>query len=392
MHKSNPFANISCDDKTIQNLRLYLDDVNFNGLYHNLVGVKDYHYNASAISGGSQAFADFNRLITSHKKLGLVQLLAGRGRLGSQFLSMQELDLCQALLKMGLIESDQDGFICPLLQLISLNGQYLFIDRRLNFSPAIHDIYIGPDSYLLFRYMTSAKRLAGKQVLDLCTGSGVIGICSAAEGATVVSTDLSEKALKIAKLNFSLNGLTSTIKLKKEELNNTLKKENDSYDVIACNPPFVASPDIYKSVIYAKGSGEDGLEYLRQILNKGSRILKPSGMIALVADLPGDFSEPHFVCELRDFAVANNYAVDVFIDNIVPAESNEKVMVDFLIAQNEGADVTLVQEQISHLYRNVLKAKNFFLTTMIARQSKKRTGVFVYNRYARDRFYHTIKV
>ena len=78
------------------------------------------------------------------------------------------------------------------------------------------------------------------KILDLCTGSGCIAISLAKEylNAKVTATDISSKALKVAKIN-SQNNHCNNIKLIKCDLLNKISK----YDIIVSNPPYLSKYD-----------------------------------------------------------------------------------------------------------------------------------------------------
>ena len=130
------------------------------------------------------------------------------------------------------------------------------------------------------------KRIDKKsEVLDLCCGSGVIGITAAAEkGASVDLADISKAALKVAKQNAKLNkvkvGLTES---------DMFTDIGDMYDVIVCNPPYIESDVIdtlddsvkkFEPHIALDG-GKDGLDFYRQIADVAPSCLKKHGQLVL---------------------------------------------------------------------------------------------------------------
>ena len=82
-----------------------------------------------------------------------------------------------------------------------------------------------------------SKTANGKKVLDLCTGSGCIGLgIKANSSADVTLSDISAGALKVAKQNAINNGLD--VKIIKSDLFNNI---TDKFDIIVCNPPYVSN-------------------------------------------------------------------------------------------------------------------------------------------------------
>ena len=77
-----------------------------------------------------------------------------------------------------------------------------------------------------------------KDVLDLCTGSGAIGISIAkyVDGINVIATDISKEALEVAKINSKNLLKDDNIKLIKSDM---LQNINKKFDIIVSNPPYI---------------------------------------------------------------------------------------------------------------------------------------------------------
>lgn len=116
----------------------------------------------------------------------------------------------------------------------------------------------------------------GGRLLDLCTGSGCIGISvlNARPDCTCVAVDISESAIEIAKQNAILNGVDDRIKFITADINTVDIIEK--YDIIVSNPPYVKTDEISKLDSSVKDyephcaldGGDDGLDFYRLILNK----------------------------------------------------------------------------------------------------------------------------
>ncbi len=123
-------------------------------------------------------------------------------------------------------------------------------------------------------------------ILDLCTGSGVIGLSLAAElpNAQVTCSDLSEDALALAKENRAELNLPHVSIIHSDGFQSV----EDHFDIIACNPPYIAnaekanaSQEVNHDPELALYSGEDGLDFMRQILPESYNKLNSGGFIAL---------------------------------------------------------------------------------------------------------------
>lgn len=123
-------------------------------------------------------------------------------------------------------------------------------------------------------------------ILDLCTGSGCIGIASALAfpQARVDATDLSADALAVAQINVERHHVGDQLSLHEGDLFEGL--EGRRYDIIVSNPPYVdaedmaALPDEYRhEPELALASGQDGLDIVRRILRQAGQYLNPGGIL-----------------------------------------------------------------------------------------------------------------
>lgn len=110
-------------------------------------------------------------------------------------------------------------------------------------------------------------------LLDMCTGSGCIGISIAnnSDIKDVTLVDISSEALEVTKKNIIINKVKKNIKVVKSDLFTTL--ENKKYDIIVSNPPYIKRGDmcsleanVLNEPHLALDGGEDGLDIYRKIL------------------------------------------------------------------------------------------------------------------------------
>ena len=128
------------------------------------------------------------------------------------------------------------------------------------------------------------------EVLDLCTGSGAIGISIAARvpEAIVTMTDVSEEALQTAMGNAGLNGVNRRCIFLLGSMFEAVP-DDKHYDVIVCNPPYIPSDVIDTLDIEVKDheprmaldGGKDGLDFYRIIADQAGLHLKTGGVLAL---------------------------------------------------------------------------------------------------------------
>ena len=125
-----------------------------------------------------------------------------------------------------------------------------------------------------------------ERVLDLCTGSGCIGIaCSYAfPEASVDLADISTDALAVAEENIRAHHLQNRVRALQSDLFSGLSGER--YDLIVSNPPYVNAEDLasmpeeyHAEPEIALGSGADGLDFTRRLLAEAGDYLTENGVL-----------------------------------------------------------------------------------------------------------------
>ncbi len=123
-------------------------------------------------------------------------------------------------------------------------------------------------------------------ILDLCTGSGCIGIACALAfpKAQIVLSDISSDALAVAEINCQRHHLGSRVSLVESDLFTNIPKMK--YDLIVTNPPYVDAqdldnmPDEYRSEpSQGLASGDQGLDCIRKILCLAHEYLNEYGVL-----------------------------------------------------------------------------------------------------------------
>ena len=146
-----------------------------------------------------------------------------------------------------------------------------------------------PDTEILVEEVIKiANKIENPLILDLCTGSGAIAVSLAKNipNSKIVATDISKKALEIARQNAKLNGVLNNIDFIESNLFDKIK--NKKFDIIVSNPPYIATEeikalpkDVKQEPIIALDGGKDGLDFYRKIFEKGNEFLNRQGYICV---------------------------------------------------------------------------------------------------------------
>lgn len=125
------------------------------------------------------------------------------------------------------------------------------------------------------------------RVLDLCTGSGCIGIATALvfPEASVDLADISADALAVAQMNIRQHGVQDRVNTIQADLFNGVQGQ---YDLIVSNPPYVSAEEVAELPAEYRHepalgllSDDEGLAIPLQILREASAFLSEHGMLVL---------------------------------------------------------------------------------------------------------------
>ena len=144
-----------------------------------------------------------------------------------------------------------------------------------------------PETELLCEWaLELLKDHSSPRILDLCCGSGCIGITLKAElpSASVTLSDISPDALDLAAENASLLG--ADVALCRSDLLEAFS--GTSFDLIISNPPYIPSADcdtlqeeVLREPRLALDGGKDGLSVYRRIVREAFPRLSPGGFLLM---------------------------------------------------------------------------------------------------------------
>ncbi len=134
-----------------------------------------------------------------------------------------------------------------------------------------------------------AKHRLSPKILDLCCGSGCIGIAAACEvqDAHITGVDISEGALRITKENARQLKVAKRYKAMRANAQDNPPENIGEFDIIVANPPYVSRKEMREldNSVYAFEphkalfGGEAGLDFYRPICVKWGKLLEPQGML-----------------------------------------------------------------------------------------------------------------
>ena len=160
---------------------------------------------------------------------------------------------------------------------------------KLNFYVDKNVLIPQPDTEILVEKAIEICNNHGNdiKILDLCTGSGAIGISIAKniKNANVYATDIKNTVIDIAKQNAKQNNVDNIEFIVSDMFENIQEKD---FDIIVSNPPYIET-DVIKTLptevrnepIIALDGGKDGLKFYKIILSEYKKYLKKDGYLLL---------------------------------------------------------------------------------------------------------------
>ena len=146
-----------------------------------------------------------------------------------------------------------------------------------------------PDTELIIEQVLKSTKFKNKiKILDIGVGSGCILLSILKEKKNFFGTgiDISNKCLKISKINATNLKITNRVKFYKSDID---KFDQGKYDVIVSNPPYINKYSfkyLERDVVnfepkLALDGGLDGLSEIRKVIDKSSELIKNKGKFIL---------------------------------------------------------------------------------------------------------------
>ncbi len=153
--------------------------------------------------------------------------------------------------------------------------KYSYKGQSVTVMPGVFPPFLTLSTKILLEYLEPID-IAGKSLLELGCGSGIISVCSSARGAKVTASDINVIALKALRENPSATG----IEIVESDLFNALRGRN--FDYIVINPPYYAkeAEDVAGKAWFC-GSG---FEYFRKLFAQLPDFLSAEVLMILSED------------------------------------------------------------------------------------------------------------
>jgi release factor glutamine methyltransferase len=154
------------------------------------------------------------------------------------------------------------------------------------------------------------------RVLDLCCGSGIIGVALAARIANlaVTAVDISHEAAEMTAHNAARNGVADRVRVIEADGLAWLDGAREGFSAILCNPPYIESGELAAlprevrehEPVRALDGGRDGLDFYRRVIPMLRAHLAPDGFVMFET---GDTQGPAVSSLLRDAGFAKTGVV-----------------------------------------------------------------------------------
>jgi release factor glutamine methyltransferase len=176
-----------------------------------------------------------------------------------------------------------------------LNRQSTRLVRAAGFRLVVYPTVFHPKLFLtseFFARFLSTIDLASKNVADVGTGSGILALAAAREGASVVALDINPKAVRAAADNARANGLGDRVTALRSDLMSALAP-GFLFDVIISNPPFFSGEP--RDIADRAWVAGPGYRDIMSLFEQARQRLKPSGTMYVLLSSDSDL---HFLGKL----------------------------------------------------------------------------------------------
>ncbi len=171
-----------------------------------------------------------------------------------------------------------------------ITGSWSFYGLELEINPNV--LIPRSDTELMVdAALECLKGVPAPRILDLCTGSGCVGlaIASRVPDSRAVLADVDLRALLLAKRNSLLCRVSGRVLCTEADVRENPSPRLGDFTLVTCNPPYIPSAELetldssvkdYEPHLALDG-GEDGLDFYRSIFARWASVIRPGGWLIL---------------------------------------------------------------------------------------------------------------
>ena len=344
------------EKEALQNLHNALASIEYSTYMSLVLGEGIYYQNP---------LPEYHMVIAAIKKLPFsIQPFAKFLSLGlpiklEELKAIISIETIHTLKEMDLLNHDKNDVWLNNYILISYCNTYIFVGN-VYYYPTCQSKeqipYIGPDSYWLSRMIHN--RVSGK-VLDLCSGSGIQAILACKTAENVVAVDIDSNATRMIEVNAVLNGISSNI-ISICHGNLFEAVENQVFDYIVCNPPFIPIPETVPFPIAGDG-GWLGDQIIKNIFVNLKKHLKCDGELLMIGQTIGYRENVHLTKLIHEYL--SDFSVNVTYYARSPIEHQASAFAELAtIVNNESIEEdkwieNYTRVNATYFYNFLLKCK-----------------------------------
>jgi protein-L-isoaspartate O-methyltransferase len=264
----------------------------------------------------------------------------------------------EAWVKAGLIKTAQAvGNVRSVFRLTPVDDLLVASDNPQLDSIEIPEDFVMPPAVTSMQLAWAAIPSRSRNTLDLGTGSGYLGLIASRFSEQVIATDRNLRAGQLARFNALLNGV-DTLDSRVGDLFEPV--QNERFDLILSNPPFVITP---KRRLMFRDSGIRGDEFCRRLIREMPSHLNDDGYCQLLCNFAED-RDAAWRNELSEWF--NGLGCDALVLTL-NRQPIDKYAMDWITA-TESQEVAVVpalfNEWMDYYDREGIAAVRFLLVTM----------------------------
>lgn len=154
--------------------------------------------------------------------------------------------------------------------------------------------------------------LQGRRLLDMGTGTGIVGITAAQRGARVTAVDVNPAAVRIAAANAQEHGVTISMQVLESDLFVRVPR-HAAFDWIVFNPPFFSRAAVSAAdAAYCAGEHYDTIA---RFLAKAKPFLAPGGCILLILSSDMRLTELHEMIHAESYCIVKHDTIGHLFEN-----------------------------------------------------------------------------